>query len=87
MLHEILVTWLYAVNFTGLAEYSILQPHSLCCNKRKEKLPATSVERVSSNHRKSLACLCEWNLKQKYQYYMQSQPCKSFFYINIFFVK
>lgn len=87
VLHEILVTWLRAVDLTGLAEYSVLQPDSLRCNQRKEKLPATSVERVSCNHRKSLACLCEWNLKRKYQYYKQSQPYQSFFYIDIFFVK
>lgn len=36
MLHEILVTWLHAVDLTGLAKYSILQPDSLCCNQRKE---------------------------------------------------
>jgi len=37
------VTWLYAVDLTGLAEYSILQPDSLCCNqsKQKKKLPTT----------------------------------------------
>jgi hypothetical protein len=87
MLHEILVTWLHAVDLTGLAKYSILQPDSLCCNQRKKKLPATSVEHVSCNPRKSLACVCEWNLKQKYQYNMQSQTCESFFYIDIFFVK
>jgi hypothetical protein len=43
---------------------------------------------VSELH--SLACLYEWNLKEKYQYYEQSQaitPNEAFFYIDIFFVK
>lgn len=69
---------------------SQVQPDSLRSNQRREKSPATSVEYVSRIHRKSLACLCEWNLKEKYQYYEQSQaitPYEAFFYIDIFFVK
>lgn len=85
---RLLAAWLHVADLFDRP--SQVQPDSLQSNQRREKSPATSVEYVSCIHRKSLACLCEWNLKEKYQYYEQSQAITSyeaFFYIDIFFVK
>lgn len=72
--------WLHAADLFDRP--SQVQPDSLHSNQRRENSSATSVEYVSCIHRKSLACLCEWNLKGKYQYYEQSQaitPYEAFF--------
>lgn len=68
---------------------SQVQPDSLRSNQRREKSAATSVW-ICESHSQQITSLCEWNLKERYQYYEQSQaitPYEAFFYIDIFLVK
>lgn len=77
---RLLATWLHAADLFDRP--SQVQPDSLHSNQRREKSPATSVEYVSCIHRKSPACLCEWNLKENINIMSKakrSHPMKHFF--------